>query len=272
MHEGIIDAVQLVARVHLRDRARPGAGLRRLRIVTLAGPKLEIVEPYEPRVGAEVTRRLKRMVKQIVGAREARIGRVHYGCRDAGKTRRPWRTFRLAREWMRSVRRFDTPRRRREVDEHAAAFDLHRKRRHAILFESRLPDAGAAMELPTVPMTNDVIAVKTSFAERSTDVIADIRHRAKLSILERDRQGGGCRHATLQRGARDFLGAADVDPLLLIGHGVLPISVFLFRARRRQCTSPLLLRRFACAHQRRVSMVSRILPVSFAPLRLGANA
>src|SRR6516225_3775275 len=95
----------------------------------------------------------------------------------------PWRTFRFARARMGSVRRFGTPRRRRDVDEYPAAFDLHRKGRHAILFESRLPDAGAAMELPTVPRTNDVIAVKTSFAERSTDVIADIRHRAKLSIL-----------------------------------------------------------------------------------------
>src|SRR6516162_7247534 len=171
VHEGIIDTVQLVARVHLRDRARPGAGLCCLRIVTLAGPKLEIVEPYEPRFGAEVTRRLKRMIEQIVGARETRIGRVHYGRRDAGKTQWPWGTFRLAREWMRSVRRFGTPRRRRDADEYAAAFNLHRERRHAILFESRFTDAGTTMELPTVPRTNDVIAVETAFAERSTDVV-----------------------------------------------------------------------------------------------------
>jgi hypothetical protein len=40
------------------------------------------------------------------------------------------------------------------------------------------------MELPTVPRTSDVIAVETAFAERPTDVVADIRHRAELSILE----------------------------------------------------------------------------------------
>src|SRR6516225_9721204 len=197
MHEGIIDAVQLVARIHLRDRARPGPGLCRLRIVTLAGPKLEIVEPYEPRFDAEVTRRLERMIEQIVGAREARIGRVHYGCRDAGKTQRPWRTFRLARERMRSMGRFGPPRRRRDVDEYAAAFDLHRERRHTILFESRFTDAGATMELPTVPRTDDVIALETALAEWSTDVIADIRHRAELPILERDRKGGGFRMVAL---------------------------------------------------------------------------
>jgi hypothetical protein len=93
-----------------------------------------------------------------------------------------------------------TPRRRRDADEYAAAFDLHRERRHAILFESRLTDAGTTVELPTVPRTNDVIAVETALAKRSTDVVADIRHRAELSILERDRKGDGSRLATPQRG------------------------------------------------------------------------
>src|SRR5262245_64560892 len=193
MHEGIVDAVQLVACVHLRDRAGPGAGLRRLRIVTLAGAELEIVEPNEPRLGAEIDRRLERTIEQVVGAREARVALVHDGRRDAGETQRPRRTFGLARERMRLVRRFGTPRRRRDVDEHATALDLHRERRHAILFESGLADAGAAMELPTVPRTSDVIAVETAFAERPTDVVADIRHRTELSILERDRKGDSSR-------------------------------------------------------------------------------
>src|SRR5215831_20379721 len=74
---------------------------------------------------------------------------------------------------------------RRDVDEHAATLDLHRECRHAILFVSRLADTGTAMELPTVPRTSDVIAVETAFAERPTDVVADIRHRTELSVLER---------------------------------------------------------------------------------------
>src|SRR5262245_39361986 len=231
MREGIVDAAQLVACVHLRDRAGPGAGLRRLRIVTLAGAELEIVEPYEPRLGAEIDRRLERTIKQIVGTREARVGHVHYGRRDAGKTQRPRRTFGLARERMRLVRRFGAPRRRRDVDEHAATFDLHGECRHAILFVSRLADTGTAMELPTVPRTSDVIAVETAFAERPTDVVADIRHRTELSVLERDRNGGGLRLATLQRGSREVLGAADVDPVLFIGHGIPPMLVLPLQAR-----------------------------------------
>src|SRR5215510_8185648 len=229
MHEGIVDAVQLVACVHLRDRAGPGAGLRRLRIVTLAGAELEIVEPNEPRLGAEIDRRLERTIKQIVGAREARVGHVHYGRRDASETQRPRRTFGLARERMRLVRRFGPPRRRRDVDEHAAALDLDRECRHAILFESWFADAGAAIELPTVPRTSDVVAVETAFAERPTDVVADIRHRAEPSILERDRKGDSSRLATLQRRARELLGAADVDPVLSTYHGVPPMLAFVLK-------------------------------------------
>src|SRR5262249_50059303 len=131
------------------------------------------------------------------------------------------------------VRRFGTPRRRRDVDEHAAALDLHRERRHAILFVSGLADAGAAMELPTVPRTSDVIAVETTFAERPTDVVADIRHRTERSVLERDRNGGGLRLATLQRGSREILGAADVDPLLFVGHGRSPNVSASLQARCR---------------------------------------
>src|SRR5262245_41620999 len=95
------------------------------------------------------------------------------------------------------------------------------------------PDAGTAMELPTVPRTNDVIAVETTFAERPTDVVADIRHRTELSILERDCNGGGLRLATLQRGSREVLGAADVDPVLFVGHGVPPMLLLLLQARCR---------------------------------------
>jgi hypothetical protein len=126
---------------------------------------------------------------------------------------------------MRLVWRFGTPRRSRDVDEYAAAFDLHWERRHAILFESRLTDARATMELPTMPGTNNEIAVETALAERPSDVIADIRHCAEVSIFERDRQDGGSHLPTLQRGPRDFLGAANVDPFLITGHISLPILV-----------------------------------------------
>src|SRR5262249_55507342 len=169
------------------------------------------------------------MVEQIVGTRETRVGHVHYGRRDAGETKPPRRTFGLARERMRLVRRFGTPRRRRHVDEHAAALDLHRERRHAVLFVPKLADAGAAMELPTVPRTSDVIAVETAFAERPTDVVADIRHRTELSILERDRKGDSSRLATLQRRARELIGTADVDPVLSTNHGVPPKVVLVLK-------------------------------------------
>jgi hypothetical protein len=85
------------------------------------------------------------------------------------------------------------------------------------------------MELPTVPGTSDEIAVEAAFAERPADVITDIRHRAELAILERDRNGGGRRLAALQRRPRELLGAADVDPVFLTSHGVPPMLVLVVR-------------------------------------------
>src|SRR5262245_31991331 len=78
---------------------------------------------------------------------------------------------------------------------------------------------------PTVPGTSDVIAVETAVAERPADVVADVRHYAELSILERDRDGDGLRLATLERSPREFLDAADVDPVFLTSHGVPPMLV-----------------------------------------------
>src|SRR5262249_53704286 len=48
---------------------------------------------------------------------------------------------------------------------------------------------------------------------------------AGLSILERDRDGDGLRLATLERSPREFLDAADVDPVFLTSHGVPPMLV-----------------------------------------------
>jgi hypothetical protein len=85
------------------------------------------------------------------------------------------------------------------------------------------------MELPTVPRTSDVIAVETAFAERPTDVVADIRHRAELSILERDRNGDSSGLATLQRRPREHIGTADVDPVLSTNHGVPPMLALVLK-------------------------------------------
>src|SRR5262249_15910842 len=128
---------------------------------------------------------------------------------------------------MRLVRRFGPPRRCRDVDEHAAALNLDRECRHAILFEPGFADARAAIELPTMPGTSDIIAVESAVAERPADVVADVRHCAELSILERDRDGDGLRLATLERSPRELLDAADVDPVFLTSHSVPPMLVLV---------------------------------------------
>src|SRR5260370_15846083 len=232
MHESVVDAVELILCVHLRDRAGPSAGLRRLRVVTLAGAELEIVEPNEPRLGAEVSRRLARKAEQMVGAREARGGHIHDRRRDAGEAQRPGRALGLACERMRLVRRLGTPRRRRDVYEHAAALAFHRENRPPLLLQSTPTDTGTPLDLPTVPRPSEGIAVETAFAERPTNVVANIRYRTELSVLERNRNGGGLHLATLQRRSGELLGTADVDPVFSISHGVPPTLVLLLKAPR----------------------------------------
>jgi hypothetical protein len=45
------------------------------------------------------------MAEQVVGAREARIARIHHRGGNAGEAQRSARALDVAREWMRRVRR-----------------------------------------------------------------------------------------------------------------------------------------------------------------------
>ena len=56
MHQRLIDLVHLVLVVHLGDRAGPGAGLRRLGIIALAGAEFQVVELDQLGFGAELGR------------------------------------------------------------------------------------------------------------------------------------------------------------------------------------------------------------------------
>src|SRR6516225_7193907 len=89
------------------------------------------------------------------------------------------------------------------------------------------------------------------------------------SILERDRNGDGLRLATLQRGSREVLCAADVDPVLFVGHDVPPMLVLLLQARcwidaitestamlRRPLAQELAPGRFSRCHGHRLSISS----------------
>ena len=89
VHEGLVDAVELVGRVHLRDRAGPGAGARALRVVALAGAEVELVEADQARLGAERRLRVRERVgEQLLGGRVARVRPVHHGGRDADHAHR----------------------------------------------------------------------------------------------------------------------------------------------------------------------------------------
>src|SRR5262249_49509392 len=152
--------------------------------VTLARPELEIVEPDQPRLGFEPRGSAQRVSEQMIRAGKARVRAVHGGGRDAGEAQRPWRALDFARERMWVVRLAHAPGAGGDIDEHAPAFDLHRIGRHPVFLEPRFALAGATMEFPVVPGTDDVIAVETSLAQRPAHVVARVRHRPEAPVAE----------------------------------------------------------------------------------------
>ena len=134
-------------------------------------------------------------------------------------------TSRCERMW--SVRRLFAPCRRRDVDENAPAFEAHREGGHAVLLEAGLADAGAAMEFPAVPWTDDVIAVEPALAQRPTDMIARIRKHAVCSVAERNGDVDIIDFASAQRCPGKFVRGADIDPMFLPNHDVLQLCLFV---------------------------------------------
>ncbi len=187
MHERLIDLIHFVFRIHLGDRARPGAGVEALGKIALARAKLQRIQRDQPGLRARLLRGFERMPEQMVRAGKTRMRGVHGGSRYAREPKRAGRALRLAGQRMRLMRQLVALGGVGNVDEHVAFFDLHRKRGYAIFLVARLALAGDAVEFPVVPRTNDVVAVEAAFAERPADVIAGMRHRAELPVLERER-------------------------------------------------------------------------------------
>src|SRR5262245_3918955 len=117
-----------------------------------------------------------------------------------------------------------------ETHQEATGLDLHCIGGHRVLFEARLAFAGAAVEFPVVPGTDDVVPVEPAFAERPADVIAGVRDRPELPVLERHREVAVASLDMSQRYLRQFLGGTDVSPALF-GHGLPPDYGTLIEAR-----------------------------------------
>src|SRR6185437_10648314 len=188
VHQRLVDLVHLVLFVHLRDRTRPRAGLRGFRVVALAGAEFQIVEPDQPRLGAEVARLLQGVIEQVIGAGKARIGCIHRGGRDAGKPQWSRRALYLARQGVRRVRLPTALGGGDDVDQHAAILDLHGVGGNAVFLETGFAQAGAAVKFPIVPRADDVIAVEAAVAERAADMVAGIRDHAEFAVLVRYRK------------------------------------------------------------------------------------
>ena len=189
VHQRLVDLIHLVRRIHLRDGAGPGAGARRLRVVALAGAELQRAEPDQPRLARRAAAAAaiawpsrwsepeKRGLASSIAVVEMPASRSGPGARSI-----------LRDSGCGVVRLSRALGRRRDVDQDAAVLDLHRVGGNRVLLEARLALAGAAVEFPVVPGADDVVAVEPALAERAADVVAGVRHRAELPVLERQRE------------------------------------------------------------------------------------
>src|SRR5580704_15992950 len=110
------------------------------------------------------------------------------------------------------MRAFPASRRRRHVDQDAAAFDAGRKGGDLVRLEPGLAEAGAAMEFPSVPRTDDVILIEMAVAKRPADMIARIRQRTPDSIAKRECNIDRIDFAAAQGRPRQFVRGAEIDP------------------------------------------------------------
>ena len=98
-----------------------------------------------------------------------------------------------------------------KIYEDAAALNLYRIRRDAILFEARLADAATSMKFPIVPRADDIISVEPTLTERASDMVASIRNRSEFSIFERNRDVLVHRCDALQRFRNEFIHVTNIN-------------------------------------------------------------
>ena len=222
VHEGFVDAVELVFGIHLRDRARPGAGAGAFRVKTFAGTEAEVIQADQLRLAAQRGLGVgDGDLEQRIGGAVARMVGGHHRGGDAGDADRPRRTHRFARERMRRVGFAPAFCRRRGVDQHAAALDPDLVHGHPVFLEAGLAYTGAAMEFPVVPGADYVVAFEAALAERAADVVAGTRYRAETAVLVHQRDAGFSQHHLLQGFLLQLGGAADVDPVGLVHDGIM---------------------------------------------------
>jgi hypothetical protein len=110
-----------------------------------------------------------------------------------------------------------------KVDENTAVLDLHRVGGNAVLLETWLAYAAAAVKFPIMPGADDVFALKAALAKWPAGVVANIRNRAEFPILERYcKLAVPCLDASERRPGKLVRGA-DVDLVFISGH-MIPCS------------------------------------------------
>ena len=218
VHEGLVDLVELVGRVHLGDRAGPGAGGGGLRVVALAGAEAQLAEADHAAFGAEGLLRVREGVgEELLGAGVARVRTVHDRGTEARHPDGAGRADDGPGQRVGLVGLLVAGRPLVRVDEHAAVLDLDRVARDPVLFEAGLALAGAVVELPVVPGADDIVSVQAALSEGAAHVVADSGDRGEGAVAVHEGDGRGSDPDGRDRLLGELFRCADVLPLLL-GH------------------------------------------------------
>src|SRR5262249_871230 len=123
--ERLVDLVELIGRIHLRNRTGPGAGLCTFRVIALARPEVQRTQPDQAGL-CSMRRRsvLQGVLQERVRSGITREGHVHRRRRNAGDPQRPLRADDLAAEWVRRMWGMLRLRDWHQIDEQVARFLL----------------------------------------------------------------------------------------------------------------------------------------------------
>src|SRR5206468_8660143 len=152
----------------LRDRARPGACVRGLRVVALAMPEIEGAQVDHLRVGLELAGACHRVSEQRVRRREAWIPVVHRRGRDAEHATWGPRGFGVLVEQVTRLVLEQLPRRyRRYLNVDSIGALLEGVNRHLLFVIAGWALAGHDAVLPPMPRTRHELLVQPSLGERA---------------------------------------------------------------------------------------------------------
>jgi hypothetical protein len=158
VHERLVDSIQLIAGIHLRDRTGPGAGVRALGIKTFAMAKIEFAQANQLGFAAARPRLGQGLVQQQLGGAGTRILQVHHRRGNAHHADRTRLVLDGTSQRMRRVRNLFSRGRRCQIHQYDSPLDPNLVDRHAAVANFGTHLARLPVKFPEVPVEQIALA------------------------------------------------------------------------------------------------------------------